>query len=247
MEENNISETKKDKVNLDKKEEKVPASKIDKCLNYTIYTLLFIILGLVIFFTIQIFKTKQTEVPKIEKAINEYKNKEKYTYLVNIEDTKNNKSMNIKITKIDDILEYQLNDGEEEYGILKKDKEDIIYLVKDGEVEELKDPSTDEYKKYLDTISKEYLNIKKYGPNSIIAMKDNNHIILSKKDGTKLQFESSTHMPSVFIAGDEKISFTFSNAEPKLILPYLKSQIDSNTKKLDQEKENKDTNNNNNN
>lgn len=249
MEEKNVEINKKKESTIEedlkhskkmkeKNEEKVPASKLDKFLNGTILVLSLIILGIIIFFAIQIVKTKQTDVPQIEKTISEYKNKEEYTYLVNIENTKNKENKNIKITKIGNIIEYQFNKDKEEYAILKKDKEDVIYLVKDSDVKELNDHNSEEYKKYLDEISKDYLNIKKYGINSVIAIKDSNNIILSKKDGTKLQFESSTHMPSVFIHGNEKISFTFNKEKARLILPYLKSQIDANSEKIKQEKEN---------
>lgn len=236
-EKNNIDD-KKDKKVKNKKgndSEKVPASTIDKVLNIIIILILLCFLAIGIYFGYQITKTKHSSVPKIEESLKKFQEKENYTYIVSIENTNKNCSESYKISKIEDFTQIQIQENEDSYAIIKKENHDPIYLVKDSKLNTLKDITTEEYKKYNNMFKMDYLNIKKYSLGSLIAMKDNNNNIVLSKGKVKLQFDSKTYMPSVFIDGDKKISYEFLDEEPKLIIPYLKNQI----KDEEKQKENK--------
>lgn len=225
-EKESIKQNGKNKKNIQKgkDEYKVPPSKIDKILNYLIIFLILVIIGIIIYICTIIFNTKKNEIPEIEKHILEYTQKDKYTYQVTVENTDKKEKKNIKITKLDNILEYQISENGKSYAIVKEEDKDPIYIVEKGEIQKIDDTQSEEYKKYSSEINKEYLNIKKYSPTSLIGIKSKNDIIFSNGK-TKLQFNKDTHLPEAFIKDNEKICFEFTNEEPKLILPYLKTEI----------------------
>lgn len=225
-EKESIKQNGKNKKNIQKgkDEDKVPPSKIDKILNYLIIFLILVIIGIIIYICTIIFNTKKNEIPEIEKHILEYTQKDKYTYQVTVENTDKKEKKNIKITKLDNILEYQISENGKSYAIVKEEDKDPIYIVEKGEIQKIDDTQSEEYKKYSSEINKEYLNIKKYSPTSLLGIKSKNDIIFSNGK-TKLQFNKDTHLPEAFIKDNEKICFEFTNEEPKLILPYLKTEI----------------------
>lgn len=233
------TENKKDMRN-GKSGEKIPPSKIDKILNYLIIFLILVIVGIIIYICTIIFNTKKNEIPEIEKHISEYTQKDKYTYQVTVENTDKKEKKNIKITKLDNILEYQISENGKSYAVVKEEDKDPIYVVEKGEIKKIDDTQSEEYKKYSSEINKEYLNIKKYSPTSLLGIKSKNDIIFSNGK-TKLQFNKDTHLPEAFIKDNEKICFEFTNEEPKLILPYLKTEI----KQLSEENETEDNTDNN--
>lgn len=232
----NIQNSKNKKnIQKGKDEEKVPPSKIDKILNYLIIFLILVIIGIIIYICTIILNTKKNEIPEIEKHILEYTQKEKYTYQVTVENTDKKEKKNIKITKLDNILEYQISENGKSYAVVKEEDKDPIYLVEKGEIKKIDDTQSEEYKKYSSEINKEYLNIKKYSPTSLLGIKSKNDIIFSNGK-TKLQFNKDTHLPEAFIKDNEKICFEFTDEEPKLILPYLKTEI----KQLSEENKSED-------
>lgn len=222
----NIKQNAKNKKDMrnGKSGEKIPPSKIDKILNYLIIFLILVIVGIIIYICTIIFNTKKNEIPEIEKHISEYTQKDKYTYQVTVENTDKKEKKNIKITKLDNILEYQISENGKSYAVVKEEDKDPIYVVEKGEIKKIDDTQSEEYKKYSSEINKEYLNIKKYSPTSLLGIKSKNDIIFSNGK-TKLQFNKDTHLPEAFIKDNEKICFEFTNEEPKLILPYLKTEI----------------------
>lgn len=225
------TESKKIKNRKNKEDKKMPGKAIDKILNWIIIILLIIILGLCSYFGYQIFNTKTSSLPKIEENIKKYKEKENYTYIVSEENTETKKSKNIKVSKVKDFIQVQIRDNDDSFAVIKYNNKDIIYLIKDSDIKKLEDITTEEYKKYLNILKDDYLNIKKYLPNSLIALKDSNNIVLSKGNNIRLQFDAKTYMPSVFVDKNKKISFEFPNEEGKLIIPYLESQIEMENKK----------------
>lgn len=216
----------KNKKSLKKESEKLPPSKLDKALNIIILILILVIIGIVIFIATIVFSTRKNEIPQIEKHVKEYIEKDNYSYIVTIqkEDEKDDASKKIiKVKKVNNFIEKQITEGDKNYLLIKKENEDPIYYVEDGNIEKV-EKDNEKYSEYSSEMNKDYLNIKKYSPTSLMGIKSKSNIIFSNGK-TKLQFSKDTYLPEAFVSEGNKISFEFLDEEAKLTIPYIESEI----------------------